>query len=631
MQSLREYRTQEQNRKYEHAVQDWAEYRRVRIEQKSSWQQGFAARLDGPPLSHIEGFCRAKFSRGLQDLDPDLGILKEEILLCHPDTRHTAFSEDEVKQAVNAGKVRKAVGIDGVPQELLQKLVQTPTGLEGLTQFFNRVLWSSCLPEQWKVCILTLLAKTDCPCDASQLRPIALSSHVYKTFSRLIMQRMTASLYPSGPEQTACQGRQAAEFTMTLQLVSQLSLEWGCGLAMAKLDISRAFDAVDRRVLARKLFEKFHHSHPGEVYMLITMLESESHLITTQWGTVQYGVGSGVKQGAVESPWLFAWLVDLILQNVKSQIGDEDNWLTGAPVARTAYMDDVVGWSDSTAKLQVRISALQREMEGWGLQLNLSKSSLLCYGNVGVKHIVVGNQRLEALPENTPLEVMGVPIGPRVTGAEVVESLLERVRKALQSRWAMFHSNADVKHKLRLLDRVCFGSISWVIGSVFPTVAISKMLNQAQMELTISLCKWRKSDGESWVDYRQRAFRGARQILHRVGKERWSTMHLRLNWRLLGHVARNGQSPSAGCAGLLTCFRPLSWWRRQQGLSGGARHNRRHFPRLMLQQSDIASNVGSLEWLEVAKDRVLWASREGDWILLKDVPWASGTQFAIEG
>ena len=198
-----------------------------------------------------------------------------------------------------------------------------------------------------------------------------------------------------------------------------------------------------------------------------------------------------------------------------------------------------------------------------------------CYGKVGPKHIVVGDRRLQALPENEPLIVMGLPIGPRVTGAEVMETLLEKVRRAFQSRWAMFHSRADVQHKLRLLDRVCFGSISWVVGTLFPSAAISKMLNHTQMELVISMCGWRKSSGETWIDYRQRAFRGARQILHRSQKERWSTTHLRLNWRLLGHVARNGQTNTPGSAGLLLCYRPLSWWRRQQGLSGGARHGRR--------------------------------------------------------
>ena len=83
------------------------------------------------------------------------------------------------------------------------------------------------------------------------------------------------------------------------------------------------------------------------------------------------------------------------------------------------------------------------------------------------------------------------------------------------------------------------------------------------------------------MDYRQRAFRGARHLLHMLGKERWSSMAVRLRWRYIGHRARNGQSLNPGCAGKLSMFRLLSWWTQQQGISTGARHHRRHYPRLM--------------------------------------------------
>ena len=153
-------------------------------------------------------------------------------------------------------------------------------------------------------------AKNGNLCDAGQLRPIALCSHVYKTYSRIIMQRVSAQFFPPiGPEQTACRGRQAGDTTWALQNIAQLSLEWGIGLSKAKLDISRAFDSVNRRTVAKRLIEKFGDSRPAEVTSLLMMLESEVHLIPTEWGQCEYSVGTGVKQGALESPWLFALVV----------------------------------------------------------------------------------------------------------------------------------------------------------------------------------------------------------------------------------------------------------------------------------------------------------------------------------
>ena len=117
--------------------------------------------------------------------------------------------------------------------------------------------------------------------------------------------------------------------------------------------------------------------------------------------------------------------------------------------------------------------------------------------------------RVDALPETDGLVVMGVPTGPRVT----LEALLERARKGFHARRQMFHSNSSIAHRVRLLDRVVFGSIAWVIGALHLSVAGLKSLNQLQLEFIISMMGWRRGEGEAFVDFCQRAFRGARQLL----------------------------------------------------------------------------------------------------------------------
>ena len=65
-----------------------------------------------------------------------------------------------------------------MPQELLKILATSDKVSAGLTCFMHEVFWGESLPEQWKTCILTLLAKVGSPFNAGQLRPIALSSHI---------------------------------------------------------------------------------------------------------------------------------------------------------------------------------------------------------------------------------------------------------------------------------------------------------------------------------------------------------------------------------------------------------------------------------------------------------------------
>ena len=48
-------------------------------------------------------------------------------------------------------------------------------------------------------------------------------------------------------------------------------------------------------------------------------------------------------------------------------------------------------------------------------------------------------------------------------------------------------------------------------------------------------------------------------------------------------------------------------------------------------QREVEENVEGRDWLEAAMDKKYWASREGSWLMRRDVAWSSGGQFAIEG
>ena len=132
----------------------------------------------------------------------------------------------------------------------------------------------------------------------------------------------------------------------------------------------------------------------------------------------------GVKQGSVESPVMFAWLVDLIIAYTKGRRGHDEPWFQGSRLHHTAFMDDIVTWAATTSVLQRQISTLQAILSKWGLSINLSKSQLLVHGNVGAKEVFLGNSKLVAMTQGEPLMVMGIPIGPKVTGMEVLESYM---------------------------------------------------------------------------------------------------------------------------------------------------------------------------------------------------------------
>ena len=80
-------------------------------------------------------------------------------------------------------------------------------------------------------------------------------------------------------------------------------------------------------------------------------------------------------------------------------------------------------------------------------------------------------------------------------------------------------------------------------------------------------------------------------------------------------------------------IRPYHWWALQKDSVVGAKHNRRHYPRISNEDRDRAriacKDTISQDWRSIAVDKVKWKSHEGDWVKLLDIPWSSGRQLSL--
>ena len=99
-------------------------------------------------------------------------------------------------------------------------------------------------------------------------------------------------------------------------------------------------------------------------------------------------------------------------------------------------------------------------------------------------------------------------------------------------------------------------------------------------------------------------------------------------WTYAGHRVREGVKPHASVAGILSMFRGLPWWRREQNSMLGVRHPR-HFPQLMNEERCIAETVGTEEWRVVALNRAQWNSYLPQWLRTIAIPWASARQDSL--
>ena len=608
----------------ERASADWGLYKTL-TKNKTSWGDEYMMACGSDnPVEDIKAHFEEVFHDASQgDIHQELAGVAETLAL---GAEVQLFSAAEVRRAVLSGKNGKATGPDCVPTELLKVMMENDTSVTAFQEYFNDILTTGNVPQSWDQSVVALLPKVVPPATAKQLRPIALASHVSKAYARLLMARLQEELRPQGEHQLAGAGRQAADFVSVAVKLTHLCREWHADCYILKLDLQRAFDSVNRVRLAGKLCEWSGGAKPHETRSLIRLLASTDLILHLPWEQHSIVSNVGVKQGATESPTLFARLLDDLLGKVA--LGDDDKVLDDLPHDSAVFIDDVLVWKRSVKGLQKYVDRLLPLLAEFGLVVQPTKCKLLCLRGSRRATLLLDGKPINVLPEDEVLNVMNLPLGVVCTEQNILEAMVDKARGKFYGIAHILCSNAPLSARFRVLRAVVFGAIRWSLGVLVPTPQAQQTLNFFQCNCIRRMLGIKRVATETWPDYEARSLRIARAKVYQMKWKRWGDRHLEAFWRYTGHVVREGQRHGATVAGILANFRPITWWDQQQRGSGGARH-RRHFPHLMNTERKFSRVTGSLAWRVATANRSQWKALEGSWIAQESIPWSSGRQPAI--
>ena len=588
------------------AVADWKTYKSI-TKNKGAWGDEFMAKCEqGNPAQHVVDHFQGIFC---DNEAGDVASLLEECTVGITEGKQfVPFSSEEVKKAVMSGKGGKAVGPDLVPVEILKRICGNPTSLECLCSFFSDILSSGETPLEWDLSIATLIPKLSPPGEAKHLRPIALASHVAKTFSRLLMERTGSCFLPQGQKQFACKRRQPAEMAWLAVHMCHLSREWQANCYILKLDLRRAFDSVCRIKLARKIIAWTEGRHAFEVRCLIRLLASSEVMLTMPWEDVLLHANTGVKQGSTESPILFSRLIDDILCEIQDIEGaDRGEVLPGLGNDGCAFMDDVITWKRDVDSLQGFIDLLLPRLAAFGLHVQPSKSKLLCLRGPKNVKLRLGDDIIGPIADSDTFTVLNLPLSRDNSEMKVLHALIDKARGKFWSILPILTSRAPLKNRLGVLNKVVHGVFAWVVGILFPSTALQTALNHFQYCCVKKMMGLKRVAGETWMDGETRMLRLARMMVHRLQEQRWGDKAVVAFWRFTGHRVRGSSLPNPSAAAVLSHFRTLPWWEQQQRLHSGSRHGH-HFPFLMNTERRVARVVGSENWRVAAQNRQHWTS-----------------------
>ena len=217
-----------------------------------------------------------------------------------------SFTEEDVISAIEDIKADAAAGPDGIPAVLLKSCKHA------LARPIH-LLWSLSFevgktPAYYKSSFICPLYKKGSHATASNYRPVSLTSHIVKTFERVLRKRLVDYLESNGLLCSQQHGFRSGHSCLTQLLhhfddILENFLE-GKDTDCIYLDYAKAFDKVDHALLLKKMTK--YGIHPRMIKWIESFLTDRSQQVVVD-GHLSLAaiIISGVPQGTVLGPILF--------------------------------------------------------------------------------------------------------------------------------------------------------------------------------------------------------------------------------------------------------------------------------------------------------------------------------------
>ena len=281
------------------------------------------------------------------------------------------ITADEVHEVLISPDEDKATGPDKIPAKLLKNCASCISLC--LSQLFNKSLFLSKLPSEWKLSNIIPILKSGQRREVTNYRPISLLSLVSKVLGRCVFNKLIVHVshqfyhlqfgFLKGKSTTAQLLEVLHDIGTMLDKRRQVDALY--------LDFSKAFDKVDYKLLLMKLHRfgitgnvlRWLNNYMFDRKQRVTLLGETSQALP---------VLSGVPQGSILGPLLFLIYVNDLPASVSTKS-------TIALFADDTKCYRTVKTTEDGAELQSDLTNLVGWCKTWRMDLNVSKCGVLSF------------------------------------------------------------------------------------------------------------------------------------------------------------------------------------------------------------------------------------------------------------
>ncbi|KAK3517562.1 hypothetical protein QTP70_012548 [Hemibagrus guttatus] len=273
--------------------------------------------------------------------------------------------KDEVRKALKRMKSGKAVGPHDIPVEVWKCLGEA--AVEFLASLFNRVLESEKMPEEWRRSVLVPIFKNKGDVQScSNYRGIKLMSHTMKVWERVVEARLRKVVEICEQQYGFMPRKSTTDAIFALRILMEKYRDGQRELYCVFADLEKAYDRVPRE----ELWYCMRKSGVAEKYVRVVqdMYERSRTVVRCAVGqTEEFNVEVGLHQGSALSPFLFAIVMDQLLEEVRQ----ESPWTM-------MFADDIVICSESREQVEENLERWRFALERRGMKVSRSKTEYMC-------------------------------------------------------------------------------------------------------------------------------------------------------------------------------------------------------------------------------------------------------------
>ena len=399
---------------------------------------------------------------------------------CQNTLTFTIVSENDVLNEIKKLKNKISVGVDGISVQVLKSFADILS--KPITYLINRSITEGKVPKQWKIAKVIPLHKKGDRSDPDNYRPISLLPCTSKILERLVQSQLLRFLQENNILSSVQSGFRAKHSTVTA-LVKVLD-DWMMAMDRGEytgaifVDLKKAFDTVDHKVLLKKLFDIGVRG--------LTLKWFENYLINRRIVTkVNNSISEekhlthGVPQGSILGPLLFCIFINDLPDIFKlSQVH--------------LYADDTVIYF-SHKNPNVVESALNTEMEvldKWmcknKLLINYTKTVSML---IGTRNLLADYNTLNVKIRNMILQkvkttkYLGLHIDEELKWDIHINSMCQKISKLVgflgRLRHIVNETSLNLIYKSVILPHFDYGDIVWQSAPKSFLSPLQKLQNRA--------------------------------------------------------------------------------------------------------------------------------------------------------